>query len=169
MKRTFGDSRFFHSQVRVGKRAGVKNTAIVVTKFRTMVPGAHKDFDRAVPHPEALFSDLPDSRNLRFGKFFRRTKLDELPQIMNLARGELRLVGWRPITKITFEKLPADIQAMYGEMGPGLFGIYYVLPKKKRTEENVHAEYRRFFAAWKKGKLGAYAKYLPKILLNALR
>lgn len=74
----------FYSQMRVG-RAGVLFRCY---KFRTMVAGADK--------LGGSITIKNDSRITRIGQFLRRTKLDELPQLWNVLRGEMSLVGSRP-------------------------------------------------------------------------
>src|SRR5579863_2244421 len=73
-----------YSQTRVGKDF----RKFRLHKFRSMVPGA----DRRGP----LLTAPHDPRITRVGRFLRRHKLDELPQLANLLKGEMRLVGARP-------------------------------------------------------------------------
>jgi len=74
----------FHRSVRVGKGG----TLIHVYKFRTMIPNA----DRLGPG----ITINGDQRITRFGRWLRRTKLDEIPQLINVVKGEMSLVGPRP-------------------------------------------------------------------------
>jgi len=71
------------------KRVGYLGAKFVIWKFRTMVPGA----DKAGPLYKA---EKKDSRITRLGKFLRRTRLDELPQLWNVFKGDMSLVGPRP-------------------------------------------------------------------------
>lgn len=71
-----------------GTRAGKNGTAFHVLKFRTMVPGAERLGSGTTA--------LNDSRITRVGKVIRRYKLDELPQVLNVIKGDMSLVGPRP-------------------------------------------------------------------------
>jgi lipopolysaccharide/colanic/teichoic acid biosynthesis glycosyltransferase len=82
-------------QLRVG-RGGEQ---FEILKFRTMVDGAEelKDGLRALNHNGVLFKIHDDPRITRAGRALRRTSLDELPQIFNVLRGQMSLVGPRPL------------------------------------------------------------------------
>ncbi|TLY53095.1 MAG: sugar transferase, partial [Gemmatimonadetes bacterium] len=86
----------FFTQVRVGR--GGRRFRIV--KFRTMVDGAEKRRDellsRSVYRDARLFKVPNDPRMTRLGRWLRRTSVDELPQLVNVLRGEMSLVGPRP-------------------------------------------------------------------------
>ncbi len=51
------------------------------------------------------FTELNDSRFLPLGSFMRKTKINELPQLINVMRGEMSLVGFRPLAKVSFDKV----------------------------------------------------------------
>jgi lipopolysaccharide/colanic/teichoic acid biosynthesis glycosyltransferase len=71
-----------------GKRVGKDGRPFSMCKFRTMVVGAERS------GPAVTYRD--DPRITKAGRFLRRTKLDELPQLLNVLRGEMSLVGPRP-------------------------------------------------------------------------
>ena len=75
----------------VQKRDGYKKKTIKVIKFRTMF---QTDFAFDVDHPVIASSD---AKVTRVGRFLRRTKLDELPQIINILKGDMSFVGPRPL------------------------------------------------------------------------
>ncbi|MEI8165762.1 MAG: sugar transferase [Chloroflexales bacterium] len=82
-------------QQRVGKRGDL----FMCYKFRTMVPDAEARKAALAVHNEAdgpLFKIRDDPRITKFGRFLRRTSLDELPQLINVLRGEMSLIGPRP-------------------------------------------------------------------------
>ena len=64
-----------------------------------------------------------DPRVLPVGRFLRKTKINELPQLVNVLRGEMSLVGWRPLMPVSFSYYPADVQRRIVANPPGLTGI----------------------------------------------
>ena len=64
-----------------------------------------------------------DPRVLPFGKFLRKTKINELPQIINVLKGEMSIVGPRPQMKVDFEKFPEVIRDEIYKSKPGITGI----------------------------------------------
>lgn len=81
------DSRgsIFYSQVRVGRNGRY----FEILKFRTMIADAEK-------FTGAVFAEANDPRVTRVGRFLRKSRLDELPQIINILRGEMSVIGPRP-------------------------------------------------------------------------
>lgn len=82
-------------QTRIGKNG----VPFRIFKFRTMVPDAEKKLAELISRNEvqgAMFKMKDDPRVTRVGKFLRKTSLDELPQLFNVLRGEMSLVGPRP-------------------------------------------------------------------------
>jgi lipopolysaccharide/colanic/teichoic acid biosynthesis glycosyltransferase len=78
----------FFSQPRVGK----DGTVFTIHKFRTMTPASPADS----PDGQAEWTTVDDPRITPVGRFLRRSHLDELPQMVNVLRGELSIVGPRP-------------------------------------------------------------------------
>lgn len=74
----------FYSQTRVGKNGNV----FEIVKFRTMIENAEKD--------GVAFAVNNDIRITKFGNFLRRTRIDEIPQFLNILRGDMALIGPRP-------------------------------------------------------------------------
>jgi lipopolysaccharide/colanic/teichoic acid biosynthesis glycosyltransferase len=120
------DSRgtVFYRQLRVGK----DGERFLLFKFRTMVPGADRRTTELMEHstdPDWLILD-EDPRVTRLGRFLRRTSLDELPQLWNVLRGEMSMVGPRPLSEI-------DDEGVFGrerhrlDLVPGITGDWQVL------------------------------------------
>lgn len=76
--------KLFYTQERVGKNGKVFN----IVKFRTMVKNAEKG--------GAVFATTNDSRITRFGKILRKSRMDELPQFINILKGDMAVIGPRP-------------------------------------------------------------------------
>ena len=97
-------------------------------KFRTMVDGAHRA-ERSLAHADGtgVFLKLADDPRVTwFGKLLRKTSLDELPQLANVLKGEMSLVGPRPLLLSDFEKFPRSAQMKRFCMQPGLTGLWQV-------------------------------------------
>jgi exopolysaccharide biosynthesis polyprenyl glycosylphosphotransferase len=79
------------------RRAGLKGRPFTMLKFRTMIVGAEEQLPIRIedlPHP--MFKLAADPRTTRSGRLLRRLSIDELPQLWNVLRGEMSLVGPRP-------------------------------------------------------------------------
>ena len=75
-----------------------------------------------------------DPRILPFGKFLRYSKINELPQLINVLRGDLSLIGPRPQVEQTINFLPEDLKLKLTKITPGLSGLASII---LRDEENV--------------------------------
>jgi lipopolysaccharide/colanic/teichoic acid biosynthesis glycosyltransferase len=102
-------------------------------KFRTMVVDAEHRLKDLETHNEmadgVLFKMRVDPRVTRLGKFLRRSSLDELPQLLNILRGEMSLVGPRPLQLRDCERLEQFSPAGYADrltVRPGLTGAWQV-------------------------------------------
>jgi len=132
------------------RRIGKDGHSFYMFKFRTMVRNAEKVL---AAHPELMeeyrknYKIANDPRILRCGHFLRRTSIDELPQLFNVLRGEMSLVGPRPIV--------ADELAMYGnqkgvylEMKPGCAGLWQCSGRSETTyDERVEFDSTYFKTA----------------------
>lgn len=85
----------------VSERIGKNQKPFKIYKFRSMKDGADKEFDSllAKSDREGTFKMKNDPRITKFGKFLRRTSLDELPQLFNVLNGSMSLVGPRPVVQ----------------------------------------------------------------------
>jgi lipopolysaccharide/colanic/teichoic acid biosynthesis glycosyltransferase len=98
------------------KRVGSGQREFVMYKFRTMSVSA-----RSVPTHQMDVSQITG-----FGHFLRRTKLDELPQLWNVVRGEMSLVGPRPCLISQYELIEARSRLGLGKARPGITGLAQV-------------------------------------------
>ena len=102
----------FYTQERIGKNGVV----FKIYKFRTMIKNAEKD--------QAVFSNANDTRVTPFGKFLRKTRIDETPQFINILKGDMGFIGPRPerpyfVNQITSEMPFYNVRHV---MKPGLTG-----------------------------------------------
>ncbi|NBE91704.1 sugar transferase [Nonomuraea sp. KC401] len=134
-----GPALFF--QVRVGK--GGKEFRVV--KFRTMVVDAEqrkRDLLDANEFDGVLFKIRNDPRVTRVGAFLRKYSLDELPQLLNVIRGEMSLVGPRPPLPEEVGKYGADVRRRL-VVKPGMTGLWQVSGRSDLTwEESVRLDLR---------------------------
>lgn len=124
VKRSSAGPVFFR-QVRIGQ-GGRRFT---ILKFRTMVQGADQQREallaRSVYSDARLFKIVDDPRVTPLGAFLRRTSLDELPQLFNVLRGDMSLVGPRPPLPSEVELYQAHHYARF-DVKPGLTGPWQV-------------------------------------------
>lgn len=114
-------------------RAGLGGAEFTCLKFRTMVPDAEARLDALESRNESaggvLFKIRSDPRITRLGRFLRRSSLDELPQLWNVLRGEMSLVGPRPLQRRDSERLARlDPDAFSHRLSvpPGITGAWQV-------------------------------------------
>jgi exopolysaccharide biosynthesis polyprenyl glycosylphosphotransferase len=114
----------FFSQTRVGRNGREFNCL----KFRTMVPDAEtrlQELEAANQRSGPLFKMRDDPRITRVGRLLRESSLDELPQLINVLRGEMSLVGPRPALPKEIEKFDEDLRERV-KVRPGLTGLWQV-------------------------------------------
>ena len=141
------DSRgpVFFRQVRVG-RGGDR---FEMLKFRTMAPDAEaqKDKLRHLNEAQGLFKIANDPRVTRVGRFLRSASLDELPQLLNVWRGEMSLVGPRPLV-IDEDNRVAGVYRSRLYLTPGMTGHWQILGSARiPMEEMVGIDYL-YVANW---------------------
>lgn len=119
----------FYRQIRIG-RGGRRFETL---KFRTMVVNAETILNDVLARDPALraewdhgFKLRRDPRITRVGYLLRRTSLDELPQIINVLRGEMALVGPRPLPEYHNSELPEAVQDARLRTRPGMTGLWQV-------------------------------------------
>jgi lipopolysaccharide/colanic/teichoic acid biosynthesis glycosyltransferase len=108
-----------------GQRVGRGGRVFTMTKFRTLRPGAEA---RLGHHLEAALVEATEAEVTRVGRWLRATQLDEIPQFWNVLRGDMSLVGPRPIRPRFFEELAAELPAYWQRLvvRPGLTGFAQV-------------------------------------------
>jgi len=110
-------------------RAGRNGDAFRIWKFRTMVEGAEARYEELRPLSDAdgpRFKLNHDPRVTSVGRLLRRFSVDELPQLFNVLRGTMSLVGPRPFPLDQAEALSHDPASSRFEMTPGMTGLWQV-------------------------------------------
>jgi len=114
----------FFKQNRVGKN----EKEFEMYKFRSMITDAEEKLKDLLQHNEvsgAMFKMKDDPRVTKIGKFIRKTSIDELPQLLNVLKGEMSLVGPRPpLTREVKEYTSYDKQRLL--VTPGCTGLWQV-------------------------------------------
>jgi lipopolysaccharide/colanic/teichoic acid biosynthesis glycosyltransferase len=108
-----------------GERVGRGGRTFEMLKFRTLRPGAE---ERLGPHLGEELVRRTQLETTRFGRWLRATQLDEIPQLWNVLRGDMSLVGPRPIRPRFFAELAAELPAYWQRLvvRPGLTGFAQV-------------------------------------------
>ena len=147
-----------HSPFFLQERVGHKQRRFKTWKFRTMHPDAEALLKKKLeenPELEAEWSSefklRNDPRITRVGAFLRKTSLDELPQLVNVLRGEMSLVGPRPLPEYHYDKLPAPLRALRDRVRPGMTGLWQVSGRSEsgiQGMERWDAYYVRNWSVW---------------------
>ncbi|GAB3544018.1 sugar transferase [Spirosoma fluminis] len=150
------------------KRLGQYAKPIYVYKLRTMHPYA--EYVQAYLHETngldrgGKFKD--DFRVITGGRVIRKYWIDEIPMLYNLLRGDVKLIGIRPLTDHYFSLYPASAQAVRIKHKPGLLPPFYAdLPET--FDEIVQSELT-YLAAYEAAPLATDLRYLMRILTNIL-
>ncbi len=107
-----GEHEVFYFQ----KRIGYKNRLFNIWKFASMMKNS----------PNMGTGEITlrnDPRVTRFGKILRMTKINELPQIINVFKGDMSIVGPRPLMYVSFKQYPDEVQQKIYNCKPGMTGI----------------------------------------------
>ncbi len=125
-----GEHYIFYRQLRVGK--GGKDFHVL--KFATMLKNS-PDL------PGGVLTQKDDPRILPMGKFLRKTKINELPQLLNILAGQMSVVGPRPQTRRHYELYSSEVKAAINLVPPGLTGIASVIFRDEEAIlDEVHGD-----------------------------
>jgi lipopolysaccharide/colanic/teichoic acid biosynthesis glycosyltransferase len=151
----------------VQRRVGVRCREFPMYKFRTMVNGAERAQDSlARAQAGRTFLKLErDPRVTPLGRLLRRSSLDELPQLLNVLRGEMSLVGPRPVLPCDFDKFPKMDQLRRFSLTPGITGLWQVSGRSACPDEERIALDLRYVDRWSLGlDLAILARTVPVVL-----
>jgi exopolysaccharide biosynthesis polyprenyl glycosylphosphotransferase len=121
------------------RRVGLGEREFEMIKFRTMLSGADRLQDKLETRNEAsgpLFKIRDDPRVTRVGALLRRFSLDEVPQALNVLRGEMSLVGPRPLPIRDYEKLQPWHRKRYNVL-PGITGLWQISGRSELTFDDL--------------------------------
>ncbi len=130
------------------ERLGYKNKPFQIWKFATMLKNS-------LQMGSGTITLKDDFRVTSVGKFLRKTKLNELPQIVNILKGDISFVGPRPLILSSFEVYPESIQSKIYNVKPGLTGIGSIIFRDEESllsaikDENPHVYYQKVIAPYK--------------------
>ena len=140
------------------RRVGRGGREFRCLKFRTMQVDADAILAKALADDPAAAAEWAanhklrnDPRVTRIGRFLRVTSLDELPQLLNVIRGEMSLVGPRPIVQAEVARYGRDINS-YIKVKPGLTGLWQVSGRSDtsyRERIQYDVEYVRTWSLWR--------------------
>jgi lipopolysaccharide/colanic/teichoic acid biosynthesis glycosyltransferase len=137
----------FFSQPRVGLQEKTFN----LLKLRTMVANADSLQANLESNNEieggVLFKIKEDPRITRVGKYLRRYSIDEVPQLINVIRGEMSLVGPRPLTIRDSSKLPKQQLDRYSVL-PGITGMWQVYGRSDSNSKQLYLYDRFYIHRW---------------------
>lgn len=124
--RLTGEGYVFYFQERVGYR----NKPFMIWKFATMLKDS--------PNMKGgIITSKGDPRITPMGGFLRKTKLNEVPQLLNIVIGDMSLVGPRPVMQLSFDQYPEEVKNELYNVKPGITGIGSIV---FRHEEDIIAD-----------------------------
>lgn len=130
-----GEGKIFYLQERVG----YLNKPFKIIKFATMLANSENIGTGSI-------TVRNDPRVLPFGKFLRKTKINELPQFINVFLGNMSLVGPRPQMKRDFEKFHVDVQQNMYRSKPGITGLgSIVFRDEEKWISNYEGDKHKFY------------------------
>lgn len=98
------------------ERVGYKNKKFTIWKFATMLKDSAK-------MPGGYLTTINDPRITPMGGFLRKSKINELPQLINIFKGDMSFIGPRPVMEISFMSYPKEIREFIYSVKPGLTGL----------------------------------------------
>ena len=107
-----GEGYIFYKQTRIG----LKNKEFNILKFATMLKNSPN-------MAGGVITTTKDPRITPMGEFLRKSKINELPQLLNILMGEMSFVGPRPVMPISFNAYSSEVQSVIYNVKPGLTGI----------------------------------------------
>ena len=145
------------------ERYGIHNSRFQIWKFATMLKNSMNIGTRSITLQD-------DPRVTKIGSFLRKTKINELPQIINILKGDISLVGPRPLVTKTFSAYNEVVQSKIYNVKPGLTGIGSIIFRDEESiisavNDDPHKFYQRVIAPYK-GELEMWYQSNNSFLLD---
>jgi lipopolysaccharide/colanic/teichoic acid biosynthesis glycosyltransferase len=156
-----GEHDFFYFQERIG----FKNKPFYIWKFVTMLKNSENMASGSITLRD-------DPRVTTVGKYLRKWKLNELPQFFNIWKGDMSIIGPRPLLKADFDKYPEEVKSKVYNVKPGLSGIASIVFRDEErylSEANIEPhEYDRKYIAPHKGELEKWYQENVSFYIDAI-
>ena len=152
------------------RRIGKDGKEIVVHKFRTMYTYSEyiQSYVYRYQNLDSGGKFKNDYRVNFLGKVLRKTWLDELPMVWNILRGDMKLVGVRPLSPHYFSLYTPEMQALRTRTKPGLLPPFYYDKHTPETLEEIQASEQRYLEAYLKAPRCTDWRYFWGIVGNIL-
>jgi exopolysaccharide production protein ExoY len=155
------------------RRCGHNGRLFHCYKLRTMVVGADEKLSKLLAKSPKAAAEWARDHKLRrdpritwFGTFLRRSSIDELPQLINVIKGEMSLVGPRPIVVEEIERY-GELFRIYSLARPGITGLWQVSGRNHTTSRRRVELDARYVREWSfRGDMGIILKTLPAVLFS---
>jgi len=155
-----GEGEIFFLQQRIGKGGRF----FKLFKFATMLKNSPNIGTGTITMKD-------DPRVLPIGKFLRKTKINELPQLLNIFLGDMSIIGPRPLTEQTFKSYPTNTQEIVKKVHPGLSGVGSIIFRDEEEimngalasvdfYDNIIAPYKGSLEEWFVVNKGIYIYFL---------
>jgi exopolysaccharide production protein ExoY len=154
------------------RRVGRQGREFRCWKFRSMATNGAEILEQHFKeHPEAL-AEWKETQKLEYdprvtgiGRFLRATSIDELPQLINVLRGEMSIVGPRPVPRAELNERYGRNRCYYLLMRPGITGLWQVSGRSNTTYERRVNLDREYASAWTFGKdINILLRTIPAVL-----
>jgi lipopolysaccharide/colanic/teichoic acid biosynthesis glycosyltransferase len=131
-----GEHEVFYSQ----KRIGYKNKSFRIWKFATMYKNSS-----SIGSKEITLRN--DPRVTKFGRTLRMTKINELPQIINVFKGEMSIVGPRPLMEVSFNLYSEEVKKLIYNSKPGITGIGSLIFRDEEKTVSEAVDPKKMYAS----------------------
>ena len=136
-------------------RVGLGGCSFRCLKFRSMCVDSDRVLATLLARDPAARRDWEMDRKLRkdpritlLGRFIRATSIDELPQVFNVLRGDMSLVGPRPVVKEELDRHYGDLAVVYTSVRPGITGLWQVSGRSQTSYQDRVQLDLRYVRSW---------------------